>query len=108
MMTKVERYSISLGEAFDLMSNFAIYCDWIEQQGWGNKQIIEVTPGEEVTFINFKTTVPENAAKLVKFDKENMILAFFLDSDNKLIEDNKGYIIRPIENWIEVEEYKLI
>lgn len=102
-MNKVDRYSVELGTMFDLTTNPDVYIEWALQEDFTSKEIITVTPGQSVTLLDFTVTVPTNAAKLIKYTTSTRVMGFFLNSNNELLSSNIAYIVRPVENWVEIE-----
>lgn len=102
-MNKVTRYTVKLGTQFDANSTPAVYINWYLQSEWQNPQVVTVTPGSEVTLLDFILDVPTGASKLIKFTTSDKALGFFVDSNGELLEKNMAYLVSPRENWVELE-----
>ena len=99
MAKKLFRYYTELGSAFDLTSNPVVYIDGIRTE-WSTKEVINVTPGEDVDLWGCYITVPSNATKMLQYCTDLQTMGVFLTSDNKLVSKKFGYIVKEIPAYI--------
>ncbi len=101
MAKKLFRYNTELGTTFDPNSNPAIYIDGIRTE-WDTKEVISVTPGEDVDLWGVYITTPTNATKFLHYYTTSQRMGVFLTNDNKLVSNTFGYIVKEISDTINV------
>lgn len=100
MAKKLFRYNTELGFNFNPDSNPIVYIDGVSTE-WDTKEVINVTPETTVDLWGYFLIVPENAAKMLKYSTDSQTMGVFLTSDNQLIDDVFGYIVKGTSDHID-------